>query len=168
MSRNRSLIFLIFCVLFAIVLQASVFPCFALFGAKPDLVLLLVVSTGLRLGYRGGAAMGFIAGLLLGCFSLSPCGAAALIYGVAGFLSGVVRNRTYPDEIVIPLETTLGATLVTFLLSYWILKMFPLPVHLAHLKLRLVGQVIYDLAFIIPVHRLTGWVLPPRRWDSFS
>jgi len=168
MERNRSYFILLLCAVLAALAQGSFFARSTLFGARPDLVLLLVVSAGLRIGYRRGAIIGFMVGVLFGFFSLEPSGAAALIYGLAGFLAGLVRNRTYPDEVVVPLETAVGATLVVFLLSYWILRALPLPTPASHMKLRLMGQLVLNLVFILPVHRLTGWILPPRRWDSFS
>jgi rod shape-determining protein MreD len=74
----------------ALVLQASVFPHFAVQGVVPDLVLLVVVAVGLAHGAEQGLVLGFGAGLLL---DLAPpadhyAGRWALALLVVGYVAG--------------------------------------------------------------------------------
>ena len=74
----------------ALVVQASVFPHFAVQGVVPDLVLLVVVAAGLAYGSELGLVLGFGAGLLL---DLAPpadhyAGRWALALMVVGYVAG--------------------------------------------------------------------------------
>ncbi len=80
-------------VVTAVVLQVSVFSQLSWRGVVPDLVLLVVVATGLARGSRTGLVTGFAAGVLL---DLTPpadhvAGRWALALLVVGYVAGRVR-----------------------------------------------------------------------------
>ncbi len=82
----------------ALVVQASVFPHFAVQGVVPDLVLLVVVAAGLAHGSEQGMVIGFGAGLLL---DLAPpadhyAGRWALAMLIAGYVAGRLASSGRP------------------------------------------------------------------------
>ncbi len=85
-------------VVTAVVLQVSVFSQLAWRGIAPDLVLLVVVATGLARGSHTGMVTGFASGVLL---DLTPpadhvAGRWALALLVVGYVAGRVRPE--PDD----------------------------------------------------------------------
>ncbi|MDN4172701.1 rod shape-determining protein MreD [Nocardioides sp. SOB77] len=82
----------------ALVLQVSVFPHVAWEGVVPNLVLLVVVATGLVRGAQPAMLLGFVAGVLL---DLAPpadhvAGRWALALVVVGYVAGRVRQDVRP------------------------------------------------------------------------
>ena len=85
----------------ALLVQTSVFSHLQVQGVAPDLVLLVVVATGLRHGSEVGLATGFGAGLLL---DLAPpadhvAGRWALALLVVGYVAGRLTTRGEPRPV---------------------------------------------------------------------
>ncbi len=92
-------------VVTAAVLQVSVFSQLAWRGVVPDLVLLVVVATGLARGSHAGLVTGFCAGVLL---DLTPpadhvAGRWALALLVVGYVAGRVRPEPGDGRPTVPL-----------------------------------------------------------------
>jgi rod shape-determining protein MreD len=69
----------------------------------PALVLVVVVSVGLREGSRTGALTGFAAGLLLDLSGDAELGRLALVHVVVGHLAGLLRDDADSSPLVPPL-----------------------------------------------------------------
>jgi rod shape-determining protein MreD len=81
-------------VLFAVVLQVSMFSSLTIDGVGPDLALLVVIAAALVRGPEYGAVLGFVVGLLV---DIAPpadhtAGRWALAFVVSGYLAGMVRR----------------------------------------------------------------------------
>ncbi|MBL7158285.1 MAG: rod shape-determining protein MreD [Candidatus Omnitrophica bacterium] len=77
---------------------------------KTELLLLVTVFSGLYLGPRYGAEMGFFSGLLKDLISIGPFGIAALSFFIVGLLCGYLKNR-------LTRETFFTQVLVSFVSS---------------------------------------------------
>lgn len=80
-----------------VVLQTSVFNHLRVFDAVPDLLLVATVAIAYEEGTAVGALFGFIAGLAIDLFLVTPFGLSALAfaitgYGVGVFQSGMIRE----------------------------------------------------------------------------
>lgn len=73
-----------------LVLQLTLFSTFSFDGARPEILVLLVLAVGHRLGPDAGAVAGFGVGLAFDVFVTTPFGLTALVYLVAGYLMGRV------------------------------------------------------------------------------
>jgi len=85
-------------VVVALVLQVTVFAHVSWHGVVPNLVLLVVVATGLVRGAQPAMVLGFVAGVLL---DLAPpadhvAGRWALALVVVGYVAGRVRQDVRP------------------------------------------------------------------------
>lgn len=85
-------------VVVALVLQVTVFAHVSWAGVVPNLVLLVVVATGLVRGAQAAMVLGFVAGVLL---DLAPpadhvAGRWALALVVVGYVAGRVRQDVRP------------------------------------------------------------------------
>jgi rod shape-determining protein MreD len=100
----------------AVLLQTAVFPHLRIGGAVPDVGLVLVVAVATRNGVEAGAAMGFVAGLLVDLFLQTPLGLSALAFALTGAAVGVVQaGLLRPGRWVAPLLGALGGLFANLL-----------------------------------------------------
>jgi len=82
-----------------LLLEGTIVRRVAIAGARPDLLLALVVYAGLAGGGRGGVAIGLLIGLLRDCADPERFGLEVLLMSLVGFAAGStspVVNRTHP------------------------------------------------------------------------
>ncbi|MCU1371240.1 MAG: rod shape-determining protein MreD [Ilumatobacteraceae bacterium] len=92
-------------VLVALVLQVTLLSRFSYEGARADIMVLLAVVAGYRLGPERGAIVGFASGLSFDIVLSTPLGLSALIYTVVGYgvgaaTSGMVRTSRWASPLV--------------------------------------------------------------------
>ncbi|HVE98356.1 MAG TPA: rod shape-determining protein MreD [Mycobacteriales bacterium] len=114
MSANRALVVVLF-VFTALLVQTTVLSRLGFLGARPDLVLVVVVCLALTDGPGVGMFAGFGAGLLQDLLSDHTLGMLALVLCCVGYAAGIVR--AYLDRLAITTPmlfvgvATTGATL---------------------------------------------------------
>lgn len=87
-----------FFLIIALMLQSTVLDNFRILGAKPDLMLLLVVFFALFFGPSAGIEIGFVAGILKDVLSLDVFGANTVILAMAGFVTGLLGPKFSKDS----------------------------------------------------------------------
>ena len=75
----------------AVLVQSTVLARLTLAGARPDLLVLAVVSVAVATDATTGAVFGFVAGLVADLLFDLPVGVSALVYTAVGFAVGTVR-----------------------------------------------------------------------------
>jgi rod shape-determining protein MreD len=110
-------------VLISLVIQShSSLDVIRIFGAKPDLVFIIVVYTGYSFGPITGQVTGFAGGLFHDAVSNSPYGFLAFPKLTVGFIAGLlgraVLKNNIPTIIILMLVATLVKGVITLLLSY--------------------------------------------------
>jgi rod shape-determining protein MreD len=93
-------------------IQSTVMPHLTLWGVKPDLMLLVVISWSLLRGTREGIVWGFIGGLCLDLFSGAPLGLSALALLIASFFSSLGEATIFRTHVILPLATVFFASLI--------------------------------------------------------
>jgi rod shape-determining protein MreD len=143
-------------VIFAVVLQVSLFPHLAWQGVVPNLALLVVVGAALVRGPQFAAVLGFAAGVLI---DLAPpadhvAGRWALALVVVGYLAGRIRQDIKPNAWAVVGAVAASSFVGTsvFALSGLLLRDPVVPVS-EMLEVILVA-VVWDVL-------LTPFVLPP-------
>lgn len=99
------------------VAQVVCFSKMDVFGASPDVALLVVISVGLLGGSLSGAVIGFSIGLLIDCLLLETLGAFALTMLAVGYVAGRYREAVgRPTRAAVALLggalTLLGAAVI--------------------------------------------------------
>lgn len=132
-------LFFLLLVIPALILQTTAFDYIAIYGVKPDLVMILVIINGFLRGPREGAFLGFAAGILQDLVSGGYFGLNALAQMTSGYLAGLGEGRLYRDNRVIAAGLTwvctLGAQLVFQLLLLLVNVSVPVPAALAYVIL---------------------------------
>ena len=103
-------------VLVALILQVTLFSQFSYEGARPDIMILLAVMAGYRLGPERGAIVGFAAGVSFDIVLATPLGLSALVYTVVGYAvgastSGMVRSSRWAASAVAAVGSAAGMVL---------------------------------------------------------
>ncbi|MBO5305540.1 MAG: hypothetical protein J6B12_02135 [Clostridia bacterium] len=156
-AEKRDILFrslLALAVLFVtVLLQTSFLPQVDLFGAIPDLVLILVVGIGFFNGAKVGIPFGIGAGVV--CYLLGGSGAAMIIllYALLGFLSSrLVSGRNYISWCIY-MAAACVIKMIWSLLMCLVLSAVPRPMAaLWHSLLpELVGTLVLSLALYYPV-----------------
>lgn len=91
MSANRFAV-VVLSLLTALLLQGTVLARISFLGAKPDLVLVVVVCFALADGPAVGMGAGFGAGLMADLLGSHTLGLLALVLCVVGYAAGVIRS----------------------------------------------------------------------------
>jgi rod shape-determining protein MreD len=99
------------------VAQVVCFSKMDVFGASPDVAMLVVISVGLLGGSLSGAVTGFSIGLLIDCLLLETLGAFALTMLAVGYVAGRYRETVgRPTRAAVALLggalTLLGAVVI--------------------------------------------------------
>lgn len=79
---------IVLAVVAALLLQLSLLSDFSYEGARPEIVVLIVLAAGHLLGPDDGLVVGFAAGLAYDVFLTTPLGYTALVYLGAGYAMG--------------------------------------------------------------------------------
>lgn len=103
-------------VLVTLVLQVTLFSRFSYEGARPDLMILLAVVAGFRLGPERGAIIGFAAGVSFDIVLSTPLGLSALVYTIVGYAvgattAGMVRTSRWAASAVAAVGSAAGMVL---------------------------------------------------------
>jgi rod shape-determining protein MreD len=87
-------IFIWFCVFFgAFILQTTLVPSLAIFGVKPDLLMLALFMIAIKTGVMPAIFIGFIIGLSQDLYSPSILGQSALAKTLAGFFASLFNEK---------------------------------------------------------------------------
>ena len=101
----------------AAIFQVVVGPRLAVYGVRPDLILLLVIARSLIAGRGDATLWGFITGLWMDILSDGPMGASSLALMAAALLTGVGHNAIFRRNLFVPsIAAVLGS--VVFSLVY--------------------------------------------------
>ncbi|MBN2452777.1 MAG: rod shape-determining protein MreD [Candidatus Omnitrophica bacterium] len=87
-----------FILALALLLQVTVLRHIAIFGVRPDLLVMLAVFFGLFLGPGRGLETGIVAGALADLFALDFFGIHIFIFGLTGLLAGILGTKFSRDS----------------------------------------------------------------------
>ena len=130
----------------AAVLQVTLAPRLEVFGAFPNLVLLVVVGWTLVRGAGAGIRWGIAGGLLLDLLAPGPLGVHALALVVAAYGTGFLKHSFEPDPLLLP-----GASAALATVAY-------------NLVLLAVSVALGGTVALLPV--LQAWVAPSALYDA--
>lgn len=121
MSSRKILVIGVLLVL-AVPIQTALLGRFALLGAKPELLTLLVVAVAMLDGPVTGALAGFGAGLLLDAQTSLPDGLGALVLAATGATVGRIRPLIQRPSAWLP-AGVVGAATFASLIVYAVLAL---------------------------------------------
>lgn len=147
------------------VLQTAVWPYFPILGVIPQIPLLVALCWGLIRGINEGVVWGFIAGIILDAFSISPVGITALAYIIAILIVIWLQQGLPINRFFTPMLVAAFGGIVAMFIYHLILRLsgYPLTIQaLAYLP----RQAIVHSILVLPIYWLINGIysqLRPRR-----
>jgi rod shape-determining protein MreD len=137
----------------ALAIHMTVLEYFKIFGAKPDLMLLLTIFFALFLGSRRGLETGVMAGFLKDIFAFDIFGVNMFVLALTGFMVGAVNTKFYRESRSTQFGIVLTFSIISMILHYI----------MASSVLRFVnlGLMDYLISSIIPASLYTAVVSIP-------
>ena len=136
------------------ILQTTVFKHFSIMGVTPNTALILVVIFALLRGKYSGAFTGLAAGLLQDIFFGNIIGINALIYFLVGYVVGLLDEKVFKENLVLPFLTMLGSTFVYHMIYYLFMIFLSRNVSFTTmLKDIVVIEMIYNSVLTILIYR---------------
>lgn len=103
MKKWLRVLFYVFSILLAFLIQTSVFPLIPFLSASPNLLLILTFSFGFMHGSLPGMLYGLGAGLLMDMFYSGPFGFYSLIFIFIGYVNGFFNRFYYEEYLTLPM-----------------------------------------------------------------
>lgn len=101
-----------FVVLAFLLAETVLAPYVRIAGVGPDLLLVVTVSTGLLYGAREGIATGVYCGLLADLLRGRFLGLGAFSKGLTGYFFGLLSDRIFKDNLLVPILAGLAGTII--------------------------------------------------------
>jgi len=131
--------------IFNLILQSTVFQWFKIYGVVPNTALILVVSFAIYSGKNKGAIIGFSVGMLHDVIFGRIIGSNALFFMIIGYLVGLMDQKIFKENLIIPFLLTALATVLYETLNLLLIFLFGYRVELFNvIKKMLVVEVIYN------------------------
>lgn len=147
-------VFTVLILILNFILQTTVLKHFSIMGVAPNTALILVVIFALLRGKYSGAFAGLIAGLLQDIFFGKIIGINALIYFLVGYIVGLLDDKVFKENLVLPFLTILGSTFVYHMVYYLFMVFLSTNVSLAiMMKDIVVIEMIYNSVITILIYR---------------
>lgn len=145
----------------AVVLQVAAVSQLTLFGTNADVLPLVLAAVGLLCGSVPGALFGFGIGLLLDTALVQTLGLTSLIYVVAGYGAGRLRELRDPQGALAPMGVGAAATAIV-LLGYSVMQfLLGIEAPVSFLLFRqILATILVNTLIAVPVFAVV------RRWLS--
>ena len=133
------------------ILESTLAPYLLVWGVKPDLMLLLVVSWNLLRGAGGGVLWSALGGLALDLFTSVPFGANTVALLCVGSLTRLAAMNVFRLGLAMPLAAAGLATLAYDLILLLSLHLFGRAVVWEDALLRIIVPSIFVNTLLMPV-----------------
>lgn len=113
-----------FTLLAAFIIEGSVLNHIRIFGAAPDLVLIIVIFFGSFLGGAAGLEAGIFAGILRDIFAFDFFGINMFVLGITGLVVGGLNTKFSRDSQLTQVILVFLFTVFSLLMHFGIVSMF--------------------------------------------
>ena len=105
-------------------LQMTIANHIKIFGSAPDFMLMCVIFFGLFLGGGAGLESGLAAGALKDIFSLDYFGINMFVFGLVGFIVGILNTKFFKDSKATQFILVFVFTSFSMLLHFVLVSVF--------------------------------------------
>lgn len=116
-------VFTILILMLNFIFQSTILQHFKVLGVIPNTSLILVVIFALLKGKYNGAFTGLILGLFQDIFFGGVIGINAFIYFTIGYTAGLLDDKVFKENLVLPFLTILSSTVI-YNIMYYLFMLF--------------------------------------------
>ena len=156
-------VLLLLLIVVNIVFQSTVLHNFQILGIIPNIPLLLVVSLSIYLGKVKGSIVGFLFGIFQD-ISFGPIiGLNAFIFLIIGYMVGLMDEKFFKDNYIIPILLTAAATIAYESISIMFIYFLGYNIDILSINTQIVTtQMIYNSILSIPTYYYVSKVLKSK------
>lgn len=136
--------FILLSFIIGLVLETTFFNRIAIFGAKPDFVLIIVVLIAIKRGSMAGQLYGFVGGLMQDCLSYGVLGIQAMVKAIIGFGSGFLKNKLEENSPLLIMILVFLVTVASGFMGAMAKAFFTSYIFLSHEAVRIVVSAGYN------------------------
>jgi len=137
------------------ILQTTLLPHLSVGGARPDLMLLMVISWSLRRGLNEGVVWAFCGGLALDLLSGAPLGSSSLALIIVAILTNLVRGGSVRSRAALPWVMAALATFAYYGVLSIILAITGRPIDVGTIVFRhVLPSAVYNVVVVALVYSL--------------
>jgi rod shape-determining protein MreD len=144
------LLVVIFLLAAALFLQVTLLNFIAIFGVKPDLVLMIIVFNAFLRGSGEGALVGFWGGLFVDLAAGSYIGLNALSYMAVGHLTGLTESKLYKDNSIIIIFLVWVSSFTAQTLNYILISFMEIHIAPGIALFRVIIPTAFYTAVLVP------------------
>ncbi len=146
-------------ILFVFVIQTTFLSSISIEGVKPNLMLITVVAIGFLKGEYDALFCGCAAGLLSDSYFASYIGGNLFLYGIVGFLVGIICKEYYKENVITPMIVTAVATLAFGFGNYVLNILLRGFTNVGYyLFIRIIPEIVYNSIFMIIVYIIAFYI----------
>ncbi len=140
-------------ILFNLILQSTLFQQIEIYGVAPNTALILVISFAIYSGRNKGAVIGFFVGILQDIIFGRTIGLNALVFMIVGYLIGLMDQKIFRDNLLIPFIFTALATIIYEMINLLLIFLLGYRIELLNIiKKMLIIEVIYNSIISLIIH----------------
>lgn len=144
-------------IITALILQSTFFAVFAYNGIKPDLLLIIVISSALLYGKDHGVVTGFFAGLLQDLSTGTFFGVNTFSKMLLGYGFGIAEEHVFKENALLPVVAILMGSFVNTLMTIIFMLLLGHKVELSNAIISVLCPVlIYNLIMAFPIYKLVN------------
>jgi len=142
-------------VVVGLFLQTGVLPHLAVFGIKPDLLMVVVACWGLLYGPEEGFAAGLAAGLAQDLTSAGYLGLFALSKALVGLAMGIIQSKIFKESVWVATAAVGVAVLAHEVVIWLFLRVLGVPAPAVDILTVALPGTLYSMVLSPPIyHRL--------------
>lgn len=132
-------------IILNLILKSTVFQWLEIYGVIPNTTLAIVISFSIHLGKNKGAILGFFAGILHDIILGRIIGLNAVIFMIIGYIVGLMNQKIFKDNLLIPVILTAFGTIFYETLHLFLIFLFGYKVKLFDIIQKiLIVEVLYN------------------------
>jgi len=160
--NSRNLLILLLIILFT-VLQCTALNYIRILGAKPDLLLILIVFSSFNLNPLYGLGVGALCGLFSEATSGIPSGLAVLAYSAGGLILGYIGRWVYNPTLFGEMCLTFVSALGVYLFFFFLLQTINMTLPFLNAFVSIILPASFYTACVAPaLFRFLRIILPVR------